>query len=48
MIVIYWNARGLGNHETRLVLHNLCVKHKPDLLFLSEPWIDIDHFPVRF
>lgn len=31
-----------------MVLHNFCVEHKPDLLFLSEPWILIDHFPVRF
>lgn len=46
MKILFWNARGLGNSETRLVLEQLCVNHRPVFLLLSEPWILIDQFPV--
>lgn len=46
MKVLYWNARGVGNLDTRPVLQNLCMSTKPDFLFISEPWIPVDKFPV--
>jgi hypothetical protein len=48
MNILYWNARGLGNLDTRLVLKNLCQKHKPDLLFISKPNISFTNFPTQF
>lgn len=48
MNIIYWNARGLGNLESRLVLKKLCLSHKPDLVFISEPWIQLDKISERF
>lgn len=48
MKVLFWNTRGVGNLETRLVLKKLIVSHKPDFIFISEPWIRPDQFPARF
>lgn len=48
MKVLYWNVRGLGNLETRLMVKKLCLMHKPDFLFLSEPWISTDQVPFNF
>lgn len=46
--IIFWNVKGLGNPETRLVLKNLCKMHRPDFLFLSEPWIAYSQVPSGF
>lgn len=43
--ILYWNARGFGNLDTRLLLKKLCLEHKPDFLFLAEPFITSDQFP---
>lgn len=48
MKILYWNARGLGNLPTRLVLKKLCDSHKPDFLFLAKLWIAFDQFPSTF
>lgn len=42
MKVLFWNARGLRNEDTRLILKNLCKNQHPDLVLLSEPMIDFD------
>lgn len=48
MKIIYWNCRGFGNTDTRLVLKKVCLLHKPDFVFLAEPWISVDDVPVSF
>lgn len=48
MKALYWNAHGIGNLDTRLVLKRLCTLHKPDFLFIFEPWIFIDQSPSSF
>lgn len=48
MKCLYWNVRGLANSSTRLVLKKLCSDNNPDFLFIFEPWISFDCFPVKF
>lgn len=48
MKVLYWNCRGLGNLNTRLVLKKLCDSQKPVFLFIAKPWISIDQVPTSF
>lgn len=48
MKILYWNARGVANVETRLVLKNLIITNKPDLVFVSEPMILMEQFVDRF
>lgn len=48
MKIHYWNARGVANLDTRLVLKNMLLANKPDLLFIAEPWVRIEQFPSRF
>jgi hypothetical protein len=45
---LYWNTRGLANSPTRLALKNLINQHKPDFVFISEPWMCFDDFPSRW
>jgi exonuclease III len=45
MKILYWNVRGLANSPTRLALKNLLIAHKPDIVVISEPWMDFDLFP---
>lgn len=40
--------RGIGNLPTRLVLKKLCTLHRPDFLFIAEPWIHLDQLPSNF
>ena len=48
MKCIYWNARGLANSPTRLVLKRFILQHRPDIILLSEPWMDFADFPKRW
>lgn len=49
MKILYWNAWGLENLETQLVLQKNCATHKLEFLFLSKPWILLDdQFPSCF
>jgi len=48
MKYIYWNARGLANPPSRLALQRLITQHKPDFVFISEPWMDVAKFPKRW
>lgn len=48
MKILFWNVRGIGNLDTRLVIQNLLVKNKPNLIFIAEPWISLDQFPINF
>lgn len=48
MKVLFWNARGIGNPNTRMVLAKYCFDHKPDLVLLSEPKIGLDQFPTNY
>ena len=41
MKVLYWNCRGIGNRPTQNTLYNFCTTHKPDLLCLAEPLVDL-------
>jgi hypothetical protein len=45
MKLLYWNLRGIANTPTRLALQRLLLLHKPDLLFIAEPWMDFGDFP---
>lgn len=45
---IYWNVGGLATPSSRLLLKKLCEMHKPEFLFISEPWIDLEQCPPRF
>ena len=43
--MFYWNIRGLANSPSRLVLKRLLLTHKPDFVFISEPWMNFEAFP---
>ncbi|KAK8551735.1 hypothetical protein V6N12_040359 [Hibiscus sabdariffa] len=36
MALLAWNVRGLDNKDTIRALKNICLKHKNDIVFLSE------------
>ncbi|CAK8577996.1 unnamed protein product [Lathyrus sativus] len=44
MIYLYWNARGLANSPTNLVLKKIILKHRPGFVFIAEPWMEGDVF----
>lgn len=46
--MLYWNIRGIGNLDSRLILQKLCVSQRPDFLFIAELWIDFDRVPCSF
>jgi len=48
MIVLYWNARGIGNSDTRNVLKNLFMSHKLMIIFIVEPMIKFTQVPHSF
>lgn len=48
MICLYWNSRGLANNLTKLAPRRLIIKHKPDFLFLSKPWMAFENFPQNW
>ncbi|XP_058761210.1 uncharacterized protein LOC131634556 [Vicia villosa] len=48
MKCLYWNARGLANSPTKLALKRIITVNKPDLVFISEPWMDVRKFPFRW
>jgi hypothetical protein len=48
MKCIYWNTRGFANSPTRLALKKLINQHNPDIVLLSEPWIDFEDLPRRW
>lgn len=48
MKAIYWNARGLANTPTKLVLKRMLSEYSPDFCFLSEPWLNMQKFPIRW
>lgn len=48
MKIIFWNCRGFGSSNTRLVLKKFCSLRKPDLIFIAEPMIHIDDVPPSY
>jgi len=48
MKCFYWNLRGLANSPTKLALKKLLVKNKPNICFLSEPWMPISNLSQRW
>jgi hypothetical protein len=48
MKILFWNIRGIGNPDSRLVVKSLCSTHKPDILFIAEPMIDFASVPSWF
>jgi len=45
MILLYWNARGIGNDDTKITLQNYFTSHRPLLIFIAEPMIAIENVP---
>jgi len=48
MKIIYWNIRGIGNHDSRLALRELNRAHVPSLAFLAEPMVTLGSVPGWF
>jgi hypothetical protein len=48
MKLLYWNIRGIANSLSRLALKRLLLQHKPDLLFIAEPWMRYKAFPTTW
>jgi len=48
MKIIYWNIRGIGNHDSRLALGELNSAHFPSLVFLAEPMVTLGSVPGWF
>ncbi|GAU46013.1 hypothetical protein TSUD_401350 [Trifolium subterraneum] len=48
MKVLYWNIRGIGNPDSRLMLKNICNTHKHDVLFVAEPMVNFESVPLWF
>lgn len=48
MKILFWNIRGLGNAESRLILKKLCNQHKPHLVCIAEPWIEFSSVSPSF
>jgi ABC-type taurine transport system ATPase subunit len=38
----------MANSPTSLALKRLILQHKPDFIFVSEPWMSIDALPRRW
>lgn len=48
MKVFFWNIRGLGNLDSRLLLRNLCSFYKPDIVLIAEPFVALDYISLAF
>lgn len=48
MKLLYWNIRGIANSPSRLALKRLLLQHKPELLFIAEPWMRYEAFPATW
>jgi exonuclease III len=48
MKCIFWNTRGLANSPSRLALKKLITQYNPDIILLSEPWMDVNDLPRRW
>lgn len=48
MKILFWNIRGIGNPDSRVVLKKLCSIQKPDFLFIAEPWISFQQVHRSF
>lgn len=48
MKCLYWNMRGITNSPTKLALKRTLTVHKPDVLFIAEPWMSFNDFPPRW
>lgn len=46
MKILFWNIRGVGKQDSRLTLEKLCKSHKPNFLFIAEPWISTSQIPI--
>lgn len=46
MKILFWNIRGVGKQDSRLTLEKLCKSHKPNFLFIAEPWISTSQIPT--
>lgn len=48
MKCFYWNIRGIANSPSKLALKKLIIKFKPDLCFISEPWMEVSRLSARW
>lgn len=48
MKILYWNARGIANADTKRALKSLVASHKPSFLCLSEPFVLVNSIPISF
>jgi hypothetical protein len=45
MKILFWNIRVMANESSRVALKRLTTTYKPDIILISEPWIDFANFP---
>lgn len=48
MKVLYWNACGIANDDTKRALKNMVHSHKPLFVCISEPFVSPFSVPVSF
>lgn len=48
MKVLYWNLRGIGNDPTQNALKKFVQDHSPEVLCISEPFVDLASIPISF
>jgi len=48
MNILFWNLRGIGNVDTCITLRNLFLTHKPLLIFIAEPMIEVSQIPAWY
>lgn len=48
MKIPYWNVNAFRKRVTREELKALCVKHRPDYVYISEPKVWLTSVPTGF
>jgi len=48
MNILFWNLRGIDNVDTHITLRNLFLTHKPLLIFIAEPMIEVSQIPAWY
>jgi len=45
MNFLYWNVRVIDNSDTRIAFENLFMSHKPILILIAEPMVNLAQIP---
>jgi hypothetical protein len=48
MKCLFWNIRGIANTPSKLALRKLVNVHNPNIVVITEPWMDFSDFPTRW